>query len=193
MIKYGSNYVRVHPCRITLDRNSSLKPREEPTIEETSSHSNRQYDNYPFGIQTCHGNNEPESDSNDQSASLPLLETDDSELQNENIVQTRTVPVDTRTEELLKKNKTCFKYHNDDSWYTAKLVTRGGKSTGKYANTWNAEFLDGNIKAVDFDREVSTWVDKDINNRMLENTNLCDPNVLAVKTNTHSPDEGYVN
>ena len=38
---------------------------------------------------------------------------------------------------------------------TATLLSRSGKSTGKYSKAWNSSLPDGSVKSIDFERDVT--------------------------------------
>ena len=38
---------------------------------------------------------------------------------------------------------------------TTTLLSRSGKSTGKYSKAWNDLLLDGSVKSVDFERDIT--------------------------------------
>ena len=59
---------------------------------------------------------------------------------------------------VLKKNKQIrFKLKGDSNWQTTTLVSRSGKSTGKYPMAWNTKLKDGTLMQVDFQRDVDCW------------------------------------
>ena len=55
-------------------------------------------------------------------------------------------------------DKVDFREVNDEQWKTAQIMSRAGKSTGKYASWFNIENTENNEKtSLDFNKDVSEW------------------------------------
>ena len=79
---------------------------------------------------------------------------------------------------VLKKSKQiCFQLKGDSNWQTTTLVSRSGKSTGKYPLAWNTKLKDGTPMQVDFQRDVNCWEE------LTEESN--DQNLVTDTTETH--------
>ena len=62
------------------------------------------------------------------------------------------------TNDQLKKNMTIEYQHNgSEDWIKSRLVSKSGKSTGKYKNEWNIINRNRQNQVLDFDRDVAQW------------------------------------
>ena len=58
---------------------------------------------------------------------------------------------------LRKNNHIKYRLKDNDTWNIAELHSRAGKATGKWKHSWNVVSINGNIKPLDFDNDVSDW------------------------------------
>ena len=178
LIKYGSNHVRVHPCRITLDQNVTIP------LKDTITNDNDNFEQQTFN--KLNPTNPPihsDSDSdytahNEENLSNTLTDNSHNNPQNiptahdDTTVQDIPSPTPTTdqlsTQHLRKNQKVKFKYHHDDNWQSATLIKRRGKKTGKYPNSWNVQYPDNSINSIDFDRDIHIWK---LDNQTTDNNN----------------------
>ena len=210
LIKYGSTYVRVHPCRITPARENFTSP--ESTTNKTSNKTNNALSNYEehtqqnftappistSNVETFPSQNDtellPTTDtelptSDNCNESLPLTVSSSESIPKEtntinlpstssntttssnNIAETSKASVnqlddfsssfenlsisDDKSELKLKKDiSVIVKLKDKENPETVTLVSRSGKTTGKYKNAWNVLADNGKIYSIDFDRDT---------------------------------------
>ena len=166
LIKYGANYIRAHPCRVTPDRNDQIteslnnegQKMPENDIDQKFSLKNDEQDQVSESESYSEYSNTNEIIASNSIATNIEQTTNNQNSQHNIATSTPELSQDMPTPSLknLRVNDTVkFKYNNDHAnWNYGTLIKRGGKVTGKYANTWNVKFPDDTIKAVDFDREI---------------------------------------
>ena len=169
-VKHGSFYIRVHPCRLQLQKEATR------TITDFSS----QTLGVPnFKAPTISNNNEPPEDDNDDTSEQSeedqtgshdgnAAETGNQEASMEEITHESASsahdPSDQSSQRpgkpspnLVKKGvKIRYKDHEGDSTQEGLVNSRGGKSTGANKNWWNTIRADGSHHAVNLD-QVYEW------------------------------------
>ena len=171
LVKYGSNYVRVHPCRLSLARNAynNLNPNavqkltgpsqirdknnshiilesksEDETIQQNNSYNDSTIKNKEETIQQ-NINTIPENslkEIDNLSASLKKLSVSHQE------------PELPKPPTLKENTKVQFQFKDSNEWRIAVLISRSGKATGKYSKEWNSKLDDDSICPKDFERDV---------------------------------------
>ena len=64
----------------------------------------------------------------------------------------------------LKKNtKVQFQLKDSNEWRTAVLISRSGKTTGKYSKEWNSKLDDDSIRPIDIEQDVDIMSDSSVN------------------------------
>ena len=173
LVKHGSYYVRVHPCRlrlihqeptknatITRDANSNLDGNKinnnnddyvvaapTPTHDGSSLNPNGSTE----GNDNLLGNTQPELPSQQGNSNNPTVSAEEHNLPN----STQTdVPIENRGNAMdpsLLKQGMNIRYTNRDGINVmARIDSRAGKANGKYPHWWNTTEYDGTQKAVDF-------------------------------------------
>ena len=170
LVKYGSRYVRVHPCRITLERKrivqctgerrnadlqDDIKPRDvdltSDSEESTPEENTEQLDE----VTLEDGNGQmPQQHQEIQPHEMQTEEQEPEVMEGTNGQLYPSQPISN----VLKKSKQIrFKLKGDSNWQTTTLVSRSGKSTGKYPMAWNTKLKDGTPMQIDFQRDVDCW------------------------------------
>ena len=212
LIKYGANYVRVHPCRVTPDRNPQIteqaKMFEKDNIFDykcspVSNKSDQISESESELEYPSTSNNIPNTDN-----SIPNTEQNTTNQNSRRNIAASTPDLSqhlppTSLKNLRVNDTVKFRYNNnDENWHTATLIKRGGKVTGKYANTWNVKFPDNTIKAVDFEREIDSWKTEQVENPAINNDdndlsdtiqNLSRLSISEPNLSSSQPDEILIN
>ena len=175
LIKHGSYYVRVHPCRVKLVNAGNLNDgshKEGDSDEEKSqsNHEERPILNTP--VQYHESSEESENEMDDsathdstQTMDLPQPETVDKQL-------SKPIPK-------LKPNIRLKYKDNDGEWQNARIISRAGKVRGKHDGWFNVETETGMKRAVNFNNIKDIEVD-DTPTEAILITNTDE--VLAAKT-----------
>ena len=179
LAKHGSRYVRVHPCRITLERKcivqctgerrnddlqDDIKPRdvdltydsEESTctpeenteqLDEVSlEDENGQMPQQQQEIQP----HEMHKEEQNQGIQQRQMQTEEQEPEVMEGTNGQLYPSQPISNVLKKSKQIRFKLKGDSNWHTTTLISRSGKSTGKYPMAWNTKLKDGTPMQVDF-------------------------------------------
>ena len=162
LVKNGGVYVRVHPCRLRLERKSKSGIRVTDDVSQGSSSENEdeqtEKQSKKVKKQSTQGNLNSEDEDTYHDAS-----TGDAEAeirvndQEENHTTEQTPVVTSLVPKLKSKMRIDFKTSEGDEWKRVELVTRSGKVTGKYPNSWNVVGQNGEKRSVDLDRDVVEW------------------------------------
>lgn len=164
LVKHGSYYVRVHPCRLLLKNESdSLIDGTLSTMEdEIEPTQNSRLSN---GKSVCDIDSDEEdyiTNSNSQTSSVIRGEEENPPAQYDNMPEnvlnddapSKSVDSEDTDKAVLMKRGVILdvKRHSQD-WESVKLVNRAGKKKGKYGDSWNVEnLLSGEKFYVDLDR-----------------------------------------
>ena len=166
LVKYGSRYVRVHPCRMSLARDNNKFDNHDTTqavstpVEEIPTVDKKKENNYKI---VSDSDSEDEIHKQPDNTDTPQNQLDDianlsASLERLSVTQD-CLPMsnqETPTIPALRKNlKVKFRFRDDNKWRTATLISRAGKATGKYNKEWNSKIDDERIRAVDFECDVS--------------------------------------
>ena len=123
LIKYGANYVRVHPCHITLDHNPIATTKQ---LSKDNTETDNENESGSSKINQTDSNSDSDSDNFDSTYSNSL----DNQIQSHNITdhmihnnpQHITATETQESTNSLRKDKIIqFKYNNDNNWNTVTL------------------------------------------------------------------------
>ena len=188
LVKYGSSYSRVHPCRLQL-----IPPKHQNHIDDKPD-SEISAPNVSRPRVTSIRDPETDSDSeNDmEENNTPMLTTTPNEVCMDNFSPSRD-------QLLCLKNNTHIRYklNSEDNWQKSRVLSRAGKATGKNATWWNIEDDEGQQKSVDFSKVSNLQVSNPTMhtssyNESPENLTKNLPNLSLNKSKTiNSPDESY--
>lgn len=138
LIRHGSIYVRVSPCRV-LKFGDEFTENEVKEVEN-SDDTNVQRNYNPENI-------------NNQSNNSSDVESTDIENATSNIASTNTTYA-VKIPEINQNFK--YKILVDDEWTVAKILSRAGKASGSNKNWRNIENEHGEKYSIDFDK-ISQW------------------------------------
>ena len=179
MVKHGSVYVRVHPCRLTLEHdqqnhNTSTINTESQDVQSTSISKNVQL----FDKTVISSSDESEEETNDitteSTADHLTTESTTDHLTTESTTNHLTTESTTEhltnestTDHLMNerivtrpKVKQKIKYlpAGQEKWKVAEVISKAGKNKGKYENWLNIRHDDDDrIKSIDWKNDVQEW------------------------------------
>ena len=171
MVKHGSVYVRVHPCRLTLEHdqqnhNTSTINTESQDVQSTSISKNVQL----FDKTVISSSDESEEETNDittESTTDHLTnESTTDHLTNESTTGCSSSDVHQISTNSAKsivtrpKVKQKIKYLpvGQEKWEVAEVISKAGKNKGKYENWLNVRHDDDDrIKSIDWKNDVQEW------------------------------------
>ena len=211
LVKHGSTYVRVHPCRLRLERptKSVIGRVTSPALNHKSATDGKSTDFYFQSTESESSfedlsDNNSHNDSNDDESKHSINnvaapaddihrhENSGNDLQRlDSSLADAVGPTRTTTTIPLKKNMELnIQRNNSDSWEAIKLVSRSGKVGGKYGNEWNAKYKDGQITVIDFDRDIQHWKldvtedlesNEEVDNEISEDILMCSTYITEAK------------
>ena len=148
-LRHSGSVIRVHPCKLRKSATEISLAEEEARESDICQKS--------VGVPQL-----MESDDEEDLQALASASPDCPEVSSEASEKAPFVP---RHDKLPKKNDTIqFKPTNwpDDQWFTAKVLGRAGKATGKNKKFFNIEYQspsdwEGYQNCIDFSEEVADW------------------------------------
>ena len=168
LVKYGSHYVRVHPCRLALEK---LQDNSNTNTNTVNIHHNSTQIQQNNTVGENH-QTEPQQESDDEEYIVRNIESttvnenkdvDDLSATLERMsMSTEVIPhcpnEYNKFKNLKKNSKVQFKYNDEEEYKSATLLSRSGKVTGKYNNAWNVRLNDADetVKSIDFESDVSS-------------------------------------
>ena len=200
LIKHGSIYVRVHPCRILLDRkndnNEFYSGDNMITHQETKCDAVKTRGNNAHQIESSSENESEETEENYPDANkVESSSEDDSEEPNDSFhdpdsetgtpvnghsnIEPQLTPANENPSSnvfpKLKKGMNLTYKNSEGRWISGKVLGRAGKSTGKYKMHWNFERNEDKlVEELNFD-DVSEWK---------ENPEICEDEYVSCHVNT---------
>ena len=154
LLKYGSYYTRSHPCRLKLsvrgDTSSKVCDIEPPSVNPSEGN-------------VVDSDSSDDNDDDDDEDSAPRSENASVE-KNDLPSNLDVSNSNSETRPSLKKGMTVKVMLKESSkWNEVKLTSRSGKAgRGKYPNSWNTTDASGQVKSIDFDRDVVDWSEKSL-------------------------------
>ena len=157
LVKHGGIYVRVHPCRLCLEDTS-----KQPKVPKSNTNRvSKESDGH-----NCGSSSDSETDDcrDDVTAAPDKLSNIDNDHMNAGVECSPTTseelqPAPEARSSLQDPHKILkigtniqYKFYYDEDWSSAKLISRAGKSTGKYKNEWNVDDPQRGQCVVNFDR-----------------------------------------
>ena len=140
LIKHGSNYVRCHPCHVTLTREEPIDPLKDTDI----TLDNKQQDAINK-MQTNNDNNYLDSSDDEVDDNQPDLEID--------LNKNSTTIKDLKKHQIVK-----YRPKGSSEWKQTQIISRGGKASGIYKGVWNTQENENEpIKFIDFERDVQEF------------------------------------
>ena len=148
LVKHGSTYVRVHPCRLVLQHNDS---RISSDSNENATSLDKSTSSEKTSVSVDNIQSVSDDDSDDEcdlvdnvSAQINSFQTDNTteishsvEIPQSNRLKSNTID---RKSSALKKGSTInVKLPNSNDWSEVRLTSRAGKVGGKYEMCWNTK------------------------------------------------------
>ena len=140
LVKHGGIYVRVHPCRLMLVNSdcSSNKQETSTAINNESRQDKDSHHSYDENSQSSSDEGFDSAENDDAQKEIEIEPPLPSGVLSNN--QNNTNDTAQKKITLKKGMHVRYKTKDDgDNWYSAKLISRSGKATGKYKNEWNVE------------------------------------------------------
>ena len=200
LVKSGSTYILVHPCRLQLI--SRCDSTASSTLQNDNSNSHNATAATKLDPPYRETTNPPDSSDSEAENISSQGETQANRAEastNNNTTTHKDVDL-----KLLKANANVkFKINLDSNWETVKLTSRAGKLTGKYTNWWNTgNIYTGDQKSVDLSNVLGLEItgennlqppaeETDLANR-LSSLSLNSRHTPCCSTNTPSPTQDKV-
>ena len=165
LVKHGSVYVRVHPCRLTL-KSTQLQPTDfedggqlehaEDAVVEKERQEN-------IDAESSDGEDNEEVTTRDE-VSQHIEESRDSNISQH--INSRTA---SKIPRFMSKGgaqpsrpkvnqRISYLLSGSDSWKKGIIKSKAGKKTGKYKNWLNVESeTDGSTRAMDWNKDIAQW------------------------------------
>lgn len=196
LIKHGSQYVRVHACRVMLDRNVYATEDQDKKKEDEEDQDKKKGDeeyqdkkkeDYEDETKNASTESNDESSSDECCMEFSGMEnlndkdlshvTDDNEYVSADS-QENEVPIDktskiSKIKHKLKKDMKIDFEVRDGQARSGIVVGRTGKASGKYKHFWNIKDCDsGVVKEFDTENDFLSWNEKTSNNnsKVVENS-----------------------
>ena len=156
LIKNGSTYIRVHPCRLQLINQNSENNQGTPTSHRISNESDKhnpqphnKFSKNQHHLNIENSENEDEDPNTRKSANRHSLnQTINYEIQG----QPHHEHINSKLKKVKPKTKIKYKVHEDDEWESAEITKRAGKASGKKHHWWNIRNLSGNEQSLNLDQ-----------------------------------------
>ena len=161
LVKHGGVYVRVHPCRLQLER----KWRQSDVVESpaignqnvnsgtSNESSDEEEQNAPQNLPTTH-----QSRTTEERSTPPLEAQPDQRSVTSTEHDARSTSQEARVDEkvhIKPRMRVEYLKAGENIWKKAGILSRSGKAKGKYGNSWNVVDEDDNeVTSIDFDRDV---------------------------------------
>ncbi|CAG2190172.1 unnamed protein product [Mytilus edulis] len=181
-VRHGSIYVRVHPCRLIrcgiefndmpckqLNVNKNNVQPVRVKIHQTAIYdSDDEEENNNRNVEQNIEEQEPVQNENDQqNIQLPQMQNDDNEQVEQNIapgaafdnLEQPVRPKDNKTKDIPHVGENIVnKMKENDTWVKAKVVSKGGKSTGKHWAYLNLQDENEDAQVgIGFAKDVQEW------------------------------------
>ncbi|XP_066911985.1 uncharacterized protein [Clytia hemisphaerica] len=154
LVKHGSVYVRVHPCRLMLEKSEVQynPPRNQEDVPNPDAPSTPRQ--LPQGV---------DSDSDDDDTQ-EITPTNNVEQQTEENGIARSVAGQMQDSVVQKnvtlpkpKQKVKYLPRDDTNWKTVEVISRAGKANGKYKHWLNIKNEDNTVECIDWKNSVQEW------------------------------------
>ena len=156
LLKHGGIYVRVHSCRVVLQRQESKLDTQENV--ELDSENEIKEDQKVDDCDTSTSENESQSEASNSSEydvandheettdaenNTRIEEPEDNVEQQEDEVSNNTPRIAHPSAPMKKGMMIEYRENDTDAWKKVKVIQRAGKATGKYRTHWNVDGEDG--------------------------------------------------
>ena len=150
-VRHGNVYVRVAPSRlIKAGREFSKDDKQRDVVPPDTAGANAGMEK-----KTAEGNH---IDSNENPAQKEVPQPDEALEMNSEGKQEQPAAIQGNTRLLKIENVIHYKAKDEGLWQTAKVLSRAGKATGKYASCFNTEDLvTRKTSSIDFKNGTDEW------------------------------------
>ena len=169
LVKHGSRYIRVHPCNLQLRSSIVLEKRDmshndigSPASDKEKGPNNLNNDFGNLKILYENENMYPLNNELDKNESIQNLEdiTDNVEnpqnLEHNNLDQNDEIYYNNEKHPKIK-DFVEYKILGSDDFHTAQIISRAGKTSGKYSNWYNIKKLsDNTLNSIDW-KTIDKW------------------------------------
>lgn len=191
-VRHGNIYVRVHPCRLVkvghefqknaIDlTNGDDKPVEIKRTDDPVGKEHMDEDDVDVRLNSTR----PEQNENANGPPELSLEIDNSNADNQSGNFENTIAIRNTRDLPRVGQQIMYLPTGQDKWKKSKIISKGGKATGKnwaYMNVQDQD--DEKPKGLNFDSDVAEW--KPFEDLKIADTNqVCDVNVTLVPQNRH--------
>ena len=159
LVKHGGIYVRVHSCRLSQAPKDSLEllghqEEEIPVLRSDPTRAGR--DCVPASASNFYPPEEDEGAAVSSSSNNEASEqTEDHDINDEEVATPQAEVSQIKPKVGLRMQGV---HTGTGELFSGKIISRAGKSTGKYKNCFNVKSdVDGELKWVNFDNDFSTW------------------------------------
>ena len=185
LVKHGGVYVRVHPCRLRLEKEPRIYSDHlnKPTVCQDKSSGtsvelqqpslpNNENDNSTYDTSSDTDNRTDSGTDNADSddGNNVMQEAHRDAIRPRGRPPKKTLRILDPNDALKRGMMIRYRKIDDNQWITTKLTTRSGKRSGKFRNEWNAvNPEDNSTHTIDFDKSVAEW--EEIVPQISENNN----------------------
>lgn len=155
LVKHGSVYVRVHPCRLVLEKGEACPHLPQGNQIEAIVADKDVIPAEQIEQNECSSGSEDEQQRENEETSSANVTPQEPNDQEPNIHQ----PEHLSNAFKMPKVKQKVKYLpvNDTNWKTVEVVSRAGKATGKYKHWLNVRNEGNEIEIIDWENGVQEW------------------------------------
>ena len=179
LIKHGGTYVRVHPCRVVLEKACEDNMNQEMDTDEGSQSPTHQQEysdsgesSTPFvtaeddSPQSSRAENDHEdtedSDSNSEESqgatTSQVLEDGDVSREESQGATSQILQEKPSTLKLKRNSNIVYRTVDDENWKKCKVLSRTGKATGIYKHFWKVLKEGESLPCeIDFEKDVAEW------------------------------------
>lgn len=173
-VRHGSIYVRVHPCRLIrcdceVDEQVVSQSNEKKSANNSSKITSQQSEDQEYGDSDLDNNVDLEQNQDSESTANEMhSEMEEEPRSDEDKTDSVSQPQpDTEVSIVKPKQKESiphvgenilYKLKGDDTWFKAKILSKGGKSTGKNKSYLNIQTENTDSPSgLDFAKDVQEW------------------------------------
>ena len=154
LVKHGSVYVRVHPCRLMLEKLENVQGHQQGAQRNAVT----QAEVIPKELnrnQTISDTDDDDDDNNDDTKET-TQSNDAGQIEDNNLEVGQIENAKNQQNIALPKPKQKIKYlhRNDTNWKTVKIISRAGKAKGKYKYWLNVQNENNTVECIDWENSI---------------------------------------
>ena len=156
LVKHGSSYVRVHPCRLVLERNHDKTDNKvSATLTPNDSMYEQPKERYSRNFDEDTGEELYSQEEQNNDREMNMLISSMERLSMSQPIESSSTVTEKKDNQLKKNMKVRFISNKIKQWNTATLLSGSGKFTGKYSKAWNSQLPDGSVKSIHFEGDAT--------------------------------------